>query len=81
MGGVGNLRTVWGEKGPRHDGAHRGKPLGLAAVAADRPDVVRVAEGDLVLAQGRAAQQQRRRGGRGLGGSQNGEKHSKSKQG
>jgi hypothetical protein len=34
-----------------------GEPLGLAALAANRPDVVGIAEGDLILAEGGVAKQ------------------------
>ena len=63
VGGVGNPRAVGRVERPRGHLTVRGEPLSLATVAADRPDVVGVAEGDLILRKRREAQQQRRLGG------------------
>jgi hypothetical protein len=67
VGGVGDGGSIGREKGAGDDLAVGGEPLGVAALAADCPDVVGIAEGDLFLAQRGTAQQEQGLGRGGLG--------------
>ena len=55
MGGVGDLRAVRRIVRAGGDSADGGEALGIAAVAGNRPDVVRVDEGNVVAAEGGVA--------------------------